>query len=70
MYVLALDVLILSIIVYFRNTDVAIIVLSVIIGAVDYYIGAIPGFFFAYVMAWGGIPIALGGSARREKESD
>jgi len=69
MYVLALVVLILSIVGYFRNTGVAIIVLSVIIGAVDYYIGAIPGFFFAYVMAWGGILISLSGGAKKNNKT-
>src|SRR5690554_6861842 len=59
-YILALVVGILSIIGFFKNVGIGIIVLSAIIALIDFSTGAIPGGIMASMALFGGILITIG----------
>jgi len=65
-YVLAIVVAILSIIGFFKNVGVGIIVLAAIISFIDFSTGAIPGAIMALIALFGGILITIGYSQLKQ----
>jgi len=59
-YALSLVIFILSIVGFFKNTGIAIIVLSIIIIVINFLTGAIPGCIITIFSLFGGILIASG----------